>query len=768
VTNRVRRVLLAAYVAAIGATGYAAGAGRFGGDVDKIFRYARPALALLAVAGAIVFATELAVSLRKLGSCGRHGNILAIYSRDRLRRARKHWTRYPIERICAVERVQAGPLVFVFWAIVWLTVFALAARVYAPAAFAVAIAAAIHFWILSCVAIRVITSQSRVDEYLARRGGADELANLVRGDGVTIALSGLLTSREVIVLGSRLVRAASARRVSIFWFVVAVIAGASTYVAKHRVGDAVTAMLPWAVLGIVNLFRTRTECHFTSGAAVALPGDHLGVLAPMLAHFVTMRARPAAVASDDALIVARKAPMAAPPSTTPADVIDGDADATGKRVAVAAMTTEDFALRSPRRWLVPTGVGGGVAVAVAILVIAVARGKHRDDDVQHARSPGFDTTAIRRDWRQPETTDLERGIEENARPRVEQIRRATAASSAQLQPATVAAPIEPATVEPSVETLLDAELAALRTIDTAALGELLRGARFAFGVDAEEVASDAPGAIAQVRHDLGSPPRRGFTITSHHRAIGRAERTAWITEELEVARGKTRRRFALSQLAQLVDNTWHVVAWHWSVAVPNDVAREVADAGAFPAPAPPRCTGSASPDVTRAATTAFGSLAQLRAAIDVRSETVNIGSAPGERVTGGKHVVRVFGAMQATIALRDACSFDVDPELAVTAANVDYTVAWRGKDIVETFRVLAVWLREPRGWRIVQTHWSNGGPVPDPGTLSVAAAPKTSADDPAPDDNTTTPPPASEPPEPAPAEPTQPGDEAPAAEPASE
>jgi len=43
------------------------------------------------------------------------------------------------------------------------------------------------------------------------------------------------------------------------------------------------------------------------------------------------------------------------------------------------------------------------------------------------------------------------------------------------------------------------------------------------------------------------------------------------------------------------------------------------------------------------------------------------------------------------------------------AANVDFTDAdpSDGTQVTQTFRVLAAWLKEPDGWRIVQTRWSN-------------------------------------------------------------
>jgi hypothetical protein len=31
--------------------------------------------------------------------------------------------------------------------------------------------------------------------------------------------------------------------------------------------------------------------------------------------------------------------------------------------------------------------------------------------------------------------------------------------------------------------------------------------------------------------------------------------------------------------------------------------------------------------------------------------------------------------------------------------------------VTQTFRVLAILIKDGRGWKIVQTQWSNGGPI---------------------------------------------------------
>jgi ketosteroid isomerase-like protein len=52
------------------------------------------------------------------------------------------------------------------------------------------------------------------------------------------------------------------------------------------------------------------------------------------------------------------------------------------------------------------------------------------------------------------------------------------------------------------------------------------------------------------------------------------------------------------------------------------------------------------------------------------------------------------------------------PYIAYAIANVDFTTKTRAAtDLTQTFRVLAVLLKEGSEWKIVQTQWSHGGPI---------------------------------------------------------
>ena len=124
---------------------------------------------------------------------------------------------------------------------------------------------------------------------------------------------------------------------------------------------------------------------------------------------------------------------------------------------------------------------------------------------------------------------------------------------------------------------------------------------------------------------------------------------------------------------------------------------------------------------------AFGEVAVERvegfAAARSEHETAfNFGSGPKERMAKGTVIKRAFTKMRAGIRLhdgprvvagdaRDPAQKDA-PTVAFAAANVDFTTKTRAAtDITQTFRVLAVLLKEDGVWKIVQTQWSHGGPI---------------------------------------------------------
>jgi hypothetical protein len=274
----------------------------------------------------------------------------------------------------------------------------------------------------------------------------------------------------------------------------------------------------------------------------------------------------------------------------------------------------------------------------------------------------------------------------------------------------------------AIDALMVAQRAAIEKADALAFAGLLEPKAFGFGIDADEVAEGAAAVAAQVMHDLGEAPPGGFTVESRAMSIGQDGGQAWIADEIEVGTpGQERRRFAISELAALTGGAWRVVALHWATPVDDATAERLAILNILPTlqPIPPgRGDGS---ELDRAVRAAFASRVAFADAYSERPDAFNYGSG-GERARGGAAIKRIFGRLKAQIRLHDgarvvaAGQWDpaqrTDPRVGWAAVNVDFTSKTRAAtDVTQTFRVLAVLFKEGGDWKIVQTQWSNGGPI---------------------------------------------------------
>jgi SnoaL-like protein len=281
------------------------------------------------------------------------------------------------------------------------------------------------------------------------------------------------------------------------------------------------------------------------------------------------------------------------------------------------------------------------------------------------------------------------------------------------------------TIKPAgtVQELIAARRAAAGKVDVKALAGLLAPTVFGFGVDAGEVAEGRDAVAAQLAHDLaGDPAADGFTVTSKALSIGQERNHAWIAEELEVAAaGHEPRRFAITELAAAVDGTWMIVALHWATPVSDAIAQRLAIMKTIPVPQPIADRHDGSAELDKAVRAAFASRAAFAEARSERPDAFNYGSG-GERAHGGTGIKRIFGKLKAQIRLHDGARVAAGsvwdpaqktaPWIGWAAVNVDFTAKTRAAtDITQTFRVLAIMLKEGSDWKIVQTQWSNGGPV---------------------------------------------------------
>lgn len=276
---------------------------------------------------------------------------------------------------------------------------------------------------------------------------------------------------------------------------------------------------------------------------------------------------------------------------------------------------------------------------------------------------------------------------------------------------------------PSVQMLVQAQRVAIANADPKALVATLSDAAIGFGVDADELAEGRDALAAHVERDLGELPKNGFTVESKFSAIGEEQTHAWIAMELEVsAPGVPTRRFAITELAAAIDGKWKVVAWHWAIPVADALAEKQAILGTLPVPKSVPNMATAPKEIEAAARGAFASRAAFAAARSERADGFNFGSAPGERIVGGTAIKRVFGRLKAEIRVHDGMrvvSGDMwdpaqkgAPYIAYVVANVDFTTKTRAQtDLTQTFRVLAVMIKEGSDWKIVQTQWSHGGPI---------------------------------------------------------
>lgn len=279
------------------------------------------------------------------------------------------------------------------------------------------------------------------------------------------------------------------------------------------------------------------------------------------------------------------------------------------------------------------------------------------------------------------------------------------------------------TVKPAgpVQDLVIAQHAALARADRKALAGLLAAGAFGFGTGAGEVADGRDAVAAQIVHDLGEPPAAGFTVESKAIAIGEDRGHAWIAEQLEVAAGREVQSFAVSELAAVIDGSWRIVALHWATPVDDATAQRLAILSRLPMPARIADRRDATGELDRAVRAAFASRAAFAEAHSERPDAFNYGSG-GERAHGGPVIQRIFGKLKAEIRIHDGARVATGdawdpaqrdaPRIGWAALNVDYTTKTRAAtEVTQTFRVLAVLIKEDRGWKIVQTQWSNGGPI---------------------------------------------------------
>jgi hypothetical protein len=258
----------------------------------------------------------------------------------------------------------------------------------------------------------------------------------------------------------------------------------------------------------------------------------------------------------------------------------------------------------------------------------------------------------------------------------------------------------PPSIASSPEELLVLERRALAAADEAALAKLLAPNAFAFGFDAGDVATTGSSAAGMLAR-MGAQP-----VESAMSRIGREKDVAWIVDELAIGK----RRVMSSQLAFRDGFEWKVAAWHLGELVPNKRAADLAKAGELPQPRELADMPDDDHQVHDAFTAAFASREAFIDAFSTRADAIDVGSAPRETKLSGETVKKAFRSVNATIRIHDGVvAGRVNERIGWAAANVDYALSSTN---TQTFRVLAVLVREGSEWRLVLAHWSNAGPLP--------------------------------------------------------
>lgn len=275
--------------------------------------------------------------------------------------------------------------------------------------------------------------------------------------------------------------------------------------------------------------------------------------------------------------------------------------------------------------------------------------------------------------------------------------------------APVAAPSIP------IRTLVVAQRDAIAKGDASAYATTLSPTAFAFGIDGEDVIEGRVAIEEMLVKHLGDAPPGGFAVDSKFLAVGGQDNFAWTAEDLELGGGSNgARRITITQLAKFADGKWLVEAIHWGRPVADATAVRLAILGTLPraGAVPNRRDGS--PEIEKAVRAAFASRSAFADARSERDDGFNFGSGPGERVVGGAAIKKLFGRIRAELVLDGNAVRVSESSKAVGWAAVN--VVWTQKsaaatDVAQTFRVLAVLIREGDAWKIVQTHFSNAGPI---------------------------------------------------------
>ncbi len=275
----------------------------------------------------------------------------------------------------------------------------------------------------------------------------------------------------------------------------------------------------------------------------------------------------------------------------------------------------------------------------------------------------------------------------------------------------------------AVQALIGAQYGAIEMPDIEAFASFLTEDVFWFGSAANEAISGRDAVIADLNQVFGPMMEAGasFETVSSGMKIGLSPDggAAWIADQLELritlGEDVTAIPYRITSVAVHDEDTWSIVAQHWSIGVPNEQAMAIALEGGWTPLAPiADAIGNGAEPVVALIKAGSEDASAWLATFSDHPDAFAFGSAPEEVLEGGPVVKKVFGDQveqyKMRLALKDGVIARLAPSgtLAWAACNLDVTLEMGEDTVTQPYRALLVYLKQGDEWELVQSHFSNG------------------------------------------------------------
>ncbi|MBA3463206.1 MAG: nuclear transport factor 2 family protein [Deltaproteobacteria bacterium] len=162
-----------------------------------------------------------------------------------------------------------------------------------------------------------------------------------------------------------------------------------------------------------------------------------------------------------------------------------------------------------------------------------------------------------------------------------------------------------------------------------------------------------------------------------------------------------------SFLWQLNGTDWDMVAWNIAPVVTGKQQAAAIKNGAAPSAIAKRIDAGAE-DVVKLFETSIADPKSFAATVSTRKDVVLYGNEPAERTVGGAKVKAKLEAWKLGFKVRDGIQAGVTSSKTVAwvAANVDSTSAKKPKDKPVPYRVLALYEKSGKDWKLVHANFA--------------------------------------------------------------